>query len=136
MIKKIQAGYLNSLYFKDIYLYLAHNKLPSSKVGIRKVEALAEKYVLFDSLLFKISTMPEKEMAVLAILEMCVHSIIPLYHLSLFVEHQGMIKTYLTINDKFFIPNLIHYLRSYIKRCHICQLTTMKNHLADNCRLG
>ena len=34
-----------------------------------------------------------------------------------------MIKTYLTINDKFFIPNLIHYLRSYIKGCHICQLS-------------
>ena len=30
---------------------------------------------------------------------------------------------YLTINEKFFIPNLIHYLRSYIKGCHICQLT-------------
>ena len=61
-IKEIQAGYLNSSYFKDIYLYLAHNKLPSSKAGIWKVEALAEKYVLLDSLLFKISTMPEKEM--------------------------------------------------------------------------
>ena len=33
-----------------------------------------------------------------------------------------MIKTYLTINDKFFIPNLIHYLRSYIRGCHVCQL--------------
>ena len=27
-IKEIQAGYLNSLYFKDIYLYLAQNRLP------------------------------------------------------------------------------------------------------------
>ena len=35
MMKEIWAGYLNSLYFKEIYLYLAHNKLPSSKVGIR-----------------------------------------------------------------------------------------------------
>ena len=34
-----------------------------------------------------------------------------------------MIKTYLIISDKFFIPNLIHYLRSYIKGCHICQLS-------------
>ena len=34
-----------------------------------------------------------------------------------------MIKMYLTINDKFCIPNLIHYLRSYIKGCHIHQLT-------------
>ena len=31
-------------------------------------------------------------------------------------------KNLLTISDKFFIPNLIHYLRSYIKGCHICQL--------------
>ena len=29
---------------------------------------------------------------------------------------------YLTISDKFFIPNLIHYLRSFLKACHICQL--------------
>ena len=36
--------------------------------------------------------------------------------------HKGVIKTYLTIIDKFFIPNLIHYLRLYIKGCHICQL--------------
>ena len=33
-----------------------------------------------------------------------------------------MIKTYLTISKKFFILNVIHYLRSYIKGCHICQL--------------
>ena len=32
-------------------------------------------------------------------------------------------KTYLTIGDKFFIPGLIHYLQSYIKSCHTCQLT-------------
>ena len=63
-IKEIQAGYLNSLYFRDIYLCLAHNKLPSSKAGIQKVEALSEKYALLGSLLFKISTMPEKETAV------------------------------------------------------------------------
>ena len=53
-------------------------------------------------------------MAVLAIPEMCVNSIIPLYYLSLFAGYQGIIKMYLTINDKFFIPNLMHYLRSYI----------------------
>ena len=82
-----------------------------------------EKYILLDSLLFKIVSTPDKEMAELAIPEMCVDSIIALYHSSLFVGHQGVIKTYLTISDRFFIPNLIHYLRSYIKGCHICQLT-------------
>ena len=66
---------------------------------------------------------PGKETAVLPILETCVDSIIALYHLSLFAGHQGIIKMYLTISDKFFIPNLIHYLRSSIKGCHICHLT-------------
>ena len=54
--------------------------------------------------------------------ELCTDKIITLYYSSLFVGHQGVIKTHLTINNKFFISNLIHYLRSYIKRCHICQL--------------
>ena len=120
-IKEIQVGYLCGQYFKDLYLYLLQNKLPSSKSVIRKLETLAEKYVLLDSLSFGIS--PEKETAVLAIPETCTDKIITLYHKSLFAGHQGVIKTYLTISDKFFIPNLIHYLRSYIKGCHICQLS-------------
>ena len=110
MVKEIQAGYLSSSYFKDIYLYLAQNRLPSSKAAIRQVEMLAEKYILLDSLLFKINFTPEKEMAVLAILETCVDNIISLCHSSLFVRHRGVIKTYLTINNNFFIPTLIHYL--------------------------
>ena len=45
-IKEIQAGYLCSPYFKDLCLYLSLNKVPSLKSAIRKLEALAEKYVL------------------------------------------------------------------------------------------
>ena len=75
-----------------------------------------------DSLLFKLIPTPEKEKALLAIPEVCVDKIIMLYHASLFAGHQGVIKTYLTISDKFFAPKLMHYLRSYLKACHICQL--------------
>ena len=120
MIKEIQAGYLSSLYFKDIYLYLAHNRLPSKKAAMKRVELLAERYILLDSLLFKLTTIPGKEM--LAIPEICADKIIILYHSNLFAGHQGIIKTYLTISDRFYIPNLMHYLRSYMKGCHICQL--------------
>ena len=63
---------------------------------------------MLDSLLFKISS--DKKTAVLAVPETCKDKIITLYHKSLFAGHQGVIKTYLTIGDKFFIPNLIHYL--------------------------
>ena len=66
-IKEIQVGYLNSPYFKDLYLYLTQNKLPSSKSAICKVEVLAEIYIILDSLLFKLVTIPEKETALLAI---------------------------------------------------------------------
>ena len=79
-IKEIQAGYMHSPYCKDLYLYLSQNKLPPSKPVIRKIEALAEKYVLLDSLLFKISSY--KETAVLAVPELCADRIITLYHKS------------------------------------------------------
>ena len=88
-----------------------------------KVEKLAERYIIEDSLLFKLVRILEKETALLAILEMCGDKIIILYHSSLFVGHQSVIKTYLTIADKFFIPDLMHFLHSYKKDCHICQLS-------------
>ena len=61
-IKEIQAGYLHSPYFKEIYHYLSQNKPPHSKMAIKKLEALSEKYILLDSLLFRIY--PDKETAV------------------------------------------------------------------------
>ena len=92
-------------------------------MAIKKVKVLAEKYILLDLLLFKIVSTPEKEAAVLTISEVCTDKIITRYHSSLFTGHQGVLKTYLMINNKFFIANLIHYLCSYIKGCHICQLS-------------
>ena len=116
-IKEIQAGYLTSLHFKDIYRYLAQNILPRKRHARQRVKNLSDGYVLLDSLLFKINSTPDKEKVLLAIPEVCVDIIIMLYHASLFAGHQGMINTYLTISDKFFVPNLIDYLRSYLKAC-------------------
>ena len=121
-IKEFQGGYLTSPYFKDLYLYLVQNKLPNKKSAICKVENLAERFIMLDSLLFKVITTPDKETALLAVPEICTDKIITLYHTSLFAGHQGVVKTFLTINDKFFIPGLAHYLRLYIKGCHTCQI--------------
>ena len=122
-IKEIQAGYLNSPYFKDLYLFLSQNKFPSKRSSVKKVITLVESFVLLDSLIFKLVRTPDKESAVLAIPEICVDKIIALFHTSLFAGHQGIAKTYLNMRDKFFIPNLMHYLGSFIKGCHICQLS-------------
>ena len=99
------------------------------------METLAEKSILLDSLLFKIVSTLEKETALLAIPEIGTDKITTLYHSSLFSGHQGIIKTYLTINDKFFIPNLIHCLQCYIKGCHICQIVHNERLQQDNYRL-
>ena len=122
MIKEIQAGYLPTPYFKDLYLYLAQNKLPSKRSNIHKVETLAERFILLDSLLFILLATPDRERALLAVPDICADKIRMLYHTSLFAGHQDVIKTYLTISEKFFIPGLVHYLRSFIKGCHTCQL--------------
>ena len=121
-IKEIQAGYLTSSFVRDLYKYLVQNIMPHKRHNRHKVEALAESFILLDSLLFKLVTIQNKEKALLAIPENCVDKIIELYHSSLFVGHQGVIKTYLTISDKFFIPHLMHYLKSFLSACHICQL--------------
>ena len=104
-------------------MYLAQNKLPSTKIAICKVETLAEKYILLDSLLFKLVTTPKKETALLAVPQTCADMIITLHCSSLFAGYQSVIKMYLTIGNKIIIPGLLHYLQSYIKACHICQLS-------------
>ena len=101
---------------------MAQNKLPGKRSAICKVETLEESSILLDSLLFKLVTTPDKETALIAIPEVCANKIITLYHASLFAGHQGSVKTYLTIRDKFFIPGLMHYLRSFLKGYNICQL--------------
>ena len=76
-VKEIQAGLFKSaLIFQDLYLYLAQNKLPSTKTAICKVETLAEKYILLDSLLSKLITTPEKETTLLAIPELLHYNIL------------------------------------------------------------
>ena len=97
--------------------------MPSKKGAICKVENLAERFILLDSLLFKIVATQERETALLTMPEIWPDKIITLYHTSLFAGHQGMIKTYLTISNNFFIPGLMHYFRSFITGCHTCQLT-------------
>ena len=114
-IKEIQAGYLTSPFFKDLYRYLAQNILLHERHVRHKVETLAESFILLDSLLFKLVTIPDKEKGTFGnTRNMCRQNYRTLPH--------KLIKTYLTISNKFFIPNLMHYLRSFLSACHICQL--------------
>ena len=114
-IKEIQVGYLNSPYFKDLYLFLSQNKLSSKRSSIKKIKTLAGSFVPLDSLIFKLVMMPDKEAAVLAIPDICIDKIIALYHTSLFAGHQGVVKTYLTMKDKFFYSKFDTLLEIFYK---------------------
>ena len=83
------------MFISRTFIYICYRiKYPLQKQQLEKIEILAEKYILLDSLLFKIT--PEKETTVLAVPEMCADKIITLYHSSLFAGHQVLIKTYLS----------------------------------------
>ena len=75
-IKEIQAGYLASSFFKDLYRYLAQNIMSHKRHARCKVETLAESFILLDSLLFKLTLILDKEKALLAIPENCADKII------------------------------------------------------------
>ena len=80
-IKEIQADYLDSPFFKDLYRYLAQNKLPSKKNAMHNVLTLSQNYILLDNLLLKLITVLNKEKRLLAVPEVCADKIIALYYL-------------------------------------------------------
>ena len=101
-------GYLNSPYFKDLYLYLTQNRLPSSKNEIHKVEVLAEIHTIR---LFAIQTGHNSTIhncSVSNTRNVCRQDNYTLPFKS-FAGHQGVIKTYLMTARKFFKPDLMHY---------------------------
>ena len=53
-VKEIQTGYLHWPSFKNIYQYLSQTNFHISKMAIKKLEALSERYILLDSLLSRI----------------------------------------------------------------------------------
>ena len=64
--------------FQGLFHYLMQNMLPSYKAAIRRTEALAERYLLLDSLLFSLNNTSGKESATLVIPENCVYKMITL----------------------------------------------------------
>ena len=88
---------------------------------VPEIITILQRYLLLDSLLFRLHTTPGKESATLALPKSYVDRIITLYHSSIFGGHQFIFKMYLTINEMFFIPDLICYSKAYLKGCQICQ---------------
>ena len=120
-LRDIVAAYKASPHFKDIYNFLAYDKLPTDGKTATKVEKAAKKFMILDDLLYKIEVNPPDTYdALLCIPRSKVDCILKMFHTSL--GHAGVTKSYYTISQRFFIPHLATHIRSYITSCHVCQL--------------
>ena len=91
----------------------------------KKIAGEATNYVVANQLLFKIERVKEGktwlQTPLLVIPERYEYNIFHMYHNSLLALHQGLWHTFLTIRNKFYIPNLFAKLKTFLEACYTCQ---------------
>ena len=116
------TAYCNSSAFKDVFQFLRHTKLPSSKRLVKKVEVSAQDYYVIGSILFKYLPLKNGELdSVMCIPPSKMDCILDYYH-TIIGGHMGMTKTLKTLTTRYFCPRMANYIRAYIVGCHLCQL--------------
>ena len=122
-MKDLEASYLHSGVFKDIYEYIRYNRLPTNQTKAKQTQINSINYFTIGSLLFRLIPDKTGELnPVLCLPPTKMDLILDYYHSSLLGGHQGMNKTLVTLQQRFFCPRMADYVRSYIIGCHICQL--------------
>ena len=122
-MKDMEAAYLHSPFFRDIFVYLSQNKVPVDRKRLARIQVQAYNYFLLDSLLFKLEPDATGDMvAKLCIPTSKVDMLLEHYHTSVLGGHQGMTKTLLTLKQHFFCPRLADHVQAYILGCHVCQV--------------
>ena len=128
-IRDMQAACLSSSHFRDIYLSVGMNKIPSKARSARKLESdlMNAVYMIHGGLLYRYMKNNTGDFdPVLCVPSSKIDTFLELFHSSLIGEHMGMSKSVLTLQQKIYCPNLAYHVRMYIISCHICQ--TFNNH--------
>ena len=122
-IQEMIAEYKHSPYYKDIYKYIQSGECPFRGTAAIRFKNLCTDYILIEDMLFliKYNKNPNKSTVVLCIPERYVPTILYLYHDIEIAGHQGVIKMYNTIRQKYHFPNMFECIRKYILCCHDCQ---------------
>ena len=125
-LRDLQAAYMNSPHFRHIYVYLYLNKVPVRKKAFKSLHAQIRNYFLMGNLLFKLMPSegkddPDDLASVLCIPSSHVYILLENYH-STIIGDMGINKTFRTIQQRFYCPNIHHYIRLYVTGCHVCQL--------------
>ena len=122
-IRDMQAAYLSSPHFRDIYL------LECKAKSTRKLESDLKNsvYMIHSSWLYRYMRNSTGDSdPVLCVPASKIDIFLKLFHSSILGGHIGMSKCVLTLQQKFYCPNLAYHVRMYIISCNVCQ--TFKNH--------
>ena len=122
-LKDLQAAYVSSPYFKNLYLYLLDNKLPVSKQAIRRLEAASKIHMILDTLFFKVIKDHSGEYTPLLCIPTSQGNVhLNHYHSYLEGGHVEVTKYYMTSSQRFYCLNLTYYIRAYVAGCNSCQM--------------
>ena len=126
-IKELAAEYPKSPFYRDIYNYIQKGFISSEIRGkaVRQLKAQSEDYVIIDGVLFRFmypKDMTQYPIPKLVIPERLIPHILYQYHDTSMAGHQGVLRTYYTIKDKYYIHDLLPITRRYVRACHDCQV--------------
>ena len=123
-LREMQAAYMQSPHFCDIYNAIMFNRYPKHRKAIEKLQqAMFSQYVVQGELLYIYmkNNFGEQE-PILCVPPSKIDIFLDQYHTSLLGGHSGITKCYQTLKQRIYCPNLPYYIRLYIISCHICQL--------------
>ena len=122
-LRDMQAAYLQSSHFCDIYNAIMFNRYPKHRKAIEQLQqAMLSQYVVQGGLLYTYmkNNFGEQE-PISCVPPSKIDIFLDQYHTSL-LGHSGITKCYQTLKQRIYCPNLPYYVRLYIISCHICQL--------------
>ena len=123
-LRDMQAAYMQSPHFCDIYNVIMFNRYPKHRKAIEKLQqAMLSQYVVQGGLLYTYmkNNFGEQE-PILCVPPSKIDIFLDQYHISLLGGHSGFTKCFQTLKQRIYFPNLPYYVRLYTISCHICQL--------------
>ena len=123
-LRDMQAAYMQSPHFCDIYNMPLFNKYPKNRKAVEKLrQAMLSQYIIQGGLLYIYmkNNFGEQE-PILCVPPSKIDIFLDQYHTSLLGGHSGITKCYQTLKQRIYCPNLPYYVRLFIISCHICQL--------------
>ena len=113
-----------------LFEYIENGKLPDDDKKIQKLVTMSERYAIVDDVLYHIheprnrsKTSPSEVVKQLVVPCSLQEQILVAYHDSLAGGHNGVDRTFRSIQAKYFWDGMYSDVHNYVKTCHICQVS-------------